>query len=108
MVQEPVSEQELVLLHGALSCKVQVFALVLAEFHQVAVSLFLQVPLSGNPALEHLDTSSFGVICKCDESALSCLCQVSDEDIEEDRSQDSPLWYSTCLQVECDLLIATC
>lgn len=107
-MQEPVAEQELVLLHAARSCKVQVFALVLAELHQVAVSLFLQVPLRGSPALEHFDTSPSGVTCKCDESAVGCLCQVSDEDIEEDRSQDSPLWYSTCLQVECDLLIATC
>lgn len=98
VVQEPVSEQELVLLHGALPCKVQDFAVVLAEFHQVSVSLFLQVPLSGSPAWEHFDTSSFGVICKCDESVLSCLFPVSDEDAKEDRSQDSPLWYSICYQ----------
>ena len=109
MVQEPVSEQELVLLHGALPCKVQDLALVLVKFHQVSVSLFLQVPRSGSPALGHFDTSSqLGVICKRDESTLGCFFQVSDEDIKEDRSQDRPLRYSTCYQVERDLLITTC
>lgn len=64
VVQEAVSEQEPALLHGTLSLKVQDFALVLVEFHQV----------SGCPALEHFDASSqFGVVCKCDGSVLDCF-----------------------------------
>lgn len=85
-----MQEQQLLWLHRALPWKVQDFALVL-EFHQVSVSLFLQVPLSGSPAFERFDTSSqFGVVCKCDRSALGCFFQVSDEDMGENRSQDSP------------------
>lgn len=110
VLQEPLSERDVLWLHGAPPCKVPDFALVLVEFHQVSVSLFLRVPLSGSPALERLATSSqFGVAWKCDESVLGCFFQVSDEDIKEDRSQDGPLCYSNYCQpqVESDLFITT-
>lgn len=95
VVQEPVSERELVLLHRAFPCKVPDVALGLTELHQISVSLFLPVPLSDSPAIKHIDTSSqFGLIWKYGKSALGCFFQVSNED----RSQDSPLWYSTCCQ----------
>lgn len=88
------------MLHGALLCKVQDFVLVLVEFHQVSVSLFLQVPLSGSPALTHFNTSSqFGVLYERD----SCFFQVSDEDSKEDRSQDSTLGL---VSVTCSSLLA--
>lgn len=45
---------EPVLLQRVPSIQVKDFALVIAEFHNVPVSPFLQVPWDGSPALEHI------------------------------------------------------
>ena len=84
------------------SRKVRDFALVLAEFHQASVGLFLQVLRSGSPALERFDASSCGVICEWDKNALGCPFQ----DRSQDSSRGTPLAAS--LQVERHLLTATC
>lgn len=89
-------------------------ALALAEFHKVAVSLFLQlaqVPLNGSPALECVHCSpQFGAICTCGRNAPPPLLQTTHKDVKLDTSQDRPLHsvpLVTAMQVERDPLTTT-
>ena len=57
----------------------------------------VQVPLDGFPSFLRIDcTTQLGVICKLAEGALHATVCVTDEDVEEHRSQDRPLRDTTC------------
>lgn len=70
----------------------------LAEFHEIPVSLFLQVvqvPLDGSITSGVSHSSQFCFICRLAESILCSNIQVVNEDIEQSWTQKGSLGYTT-------------